>query len=234
MRKSCRSSYNLSFVIQTSHASSSSPRQHTESSAASLLLACQESTSKPIQPAGEMQQANGQQPLVRARPYNQLSAPEAQSQAAPSRQPLMLQQSQRETDPAPHAAAIQVKEESGRAYDAEDACMDTHLAEEEGAEPCGQEGEELDIYFDSQFPDLIADLITEEANPITAQPANVPNMAVFPAGVRYMVPPQPSPSSSYLPFPHLLPSTSSRLASITDFSPDWSYPEVTNRQLLCL
>ncbi|KAM7366723.1 hypothetical protein PAMP_016133 [Pampus punctatissimus] len=115
--------------------------------------------------------------------------------------------------------SVQVKEESKLGYDSEDASMDTHLE----AEPCEQAGEELDISFDSQFPDLISDLITDEANPIAAHPAG-PNMAVFPTGIRYMVPPQPSPSSSFLPFPHLLPS-SSRLASITDFSPEWSYPE---------
>lgn len=133
-------------------------------------------------------------------------------------------------------APIQVKEESRRGYDSEDACMDTHL-QEEGAEPCERQGEELDISFDSQFPDLISDLITEEANPVAAQPVSVsaaPNPAVFPAGVRYMVPPQPTPSSSFLPFPHPLPSSSSRLASITDFSPEWSYPEVTNQLRLRL
>ncbi|XP_049923374.1 calmodulin-binding transcription activator 2 isoform X1 [Epinephelus moara] len=123
---------------------------------------------------------------------------------------------------------VQVKEESRRGYDSEDTCMDTQLEEE--AEPCERGGEELDISFDSQFPDLISDLITEEANPVAAHPAAIaaaaPNPAVFPAGVRYMVPPQPSPSSSFLPFPHPLPSSSStRLASITDFSPEWSYPE---------
>lgn len=130
---------------------------------------------------------------------------------------------------------IQVKEESRRAHNSEDTCMDTHLEEE--AEPCERGGEELDISFDSQFPDLISDLITEETNHVAAHPASTPNTAVFPAGVRYMVPPQPSPSSSFLPFPHPLPSSSStRLASITDFSPEWSYPEVTNQQpqLLCL
>lgn len=182
--------------------------------------------------------------MVLGRPYNQLSAPEA----PPSHRPLVLVQSQPDTDPDPAPAVsmdtthlpmapIQVKEESRRGYDSEDTCMDTHL-QEEGAEPCERQGEELDISFDSQFPDLISDLITEEANPIAAQPASVsttPNPAVFPAGVRYMVPPQPTPSSSFLPFPHPLPSSSSsRLASITDFSPEWSYPEVTNQQGLCL
>ncbi|KAJ8008637.1 hypothetical protein DPEC_G00106940 [Dallia pectoralis] len=47
-------------------------------------------------------------------------------------------------------------------------------------------------------------------------------------GVRYMVPPQPTPSSSFLPFPPLPPNNGTelrRLATITDFSPEWSYPE---------
>ncbi|XP_056299114.1 calmodulin-binding transcription activator 2 isoform X5 [Pseudoliparis swirei] len=121
----------------------------------------------------------------------------------------------------PAAHPTQVKEEGRRGYDPEDTCMDTQLEEE--AEPCEPIGEELDISFDSQFPDLISDLITEETNPVAA---HAPNAAVFPAAVRYMVPPQPSPSSSFLPFPHPLPPTAStRLASITDFSPEWSYPE---------
>ncbi|XP_044039737.1 LOW QUALITY PROTEIN: calmodulin-binding transcription activator 2 [Siniperca chuatsi] len=242
-------------LLQTGHASSSSsPRKQTGSSPASLLLVCQDSASQPTQPANQTQrQADGQQPLVLGQRYNHLSAPEAPPPAQVSHQPRVLQQSlsvfanakanvasvgleSTDTNSTPAAVAmdttqlatppIQVKEESGRDYDSEDACMDTHLEEE--AEPCERGGEELDISFDSQFPDLISDLMTEEANPVAAQPAAAapPNPAVFPAGVRYMVPPQPSPSSSFLPFPHPLPSSSStRLASITDFSPEWSYPE---------
>lgn len=179
-----------------------------------MLLVCQDSVAQPTQPANQMQRltANGQQS------YTHLSAHEA----APV--------------PVSHLATppVQVKEESRRDYDSEDTRMDTHLEEEQ--EEAGEEGErggeELDISFDSQFPDLMSDLITEEANPVAAQPsANpTPNAAMFPAGVRYMVPPQPSPSSSFLPFPHPLPSSSTRLASITDFSPEWSYPEVINHQ----
>ncbi|KAM8746882.1 LOW QUALITY PROTEIN: calmodulin-binding transcription activator 2 [Acanthopagrus schlegelii] len=234
-------------LLQTSHASScSSPRQHTGSSSASLLLVCQDSSSQHVQPANQAKrQADGQTPLVLAQSYNHLSAPEA----PPPSTPMVLPQTQTvfanatanmasDNNSAPAAVAmdtsqlttppIQVKEESRRSYDSEDTCMDTHLEEE--AEPCERGGEELDISFDSQFPDLISDLITEEANPVAAHPASsaapVANPAVFPAGVRYMVPPQPSPSSSFLPFPHPLPSSSStRLASITDFSPEWSYPE---------
>ncbi|XP_041635223.1 calmodulin-binding transcription activator 2 [Cheilinus undulatus] len=231
-------------LLQTSHASSSSsPRQQAITSSASLLLVCPDSAGRPTQTANQVQrQADGQQPLVLGQPYNHLSAPEASI----SHQPLVLQQSQQgfandkannDTDSTPTAvtmdtshpapAPVQVKEESRRDY--EDNQMDTHLEEE--AEPCERGGEELDISFDSQFPDLISDLITEEANPVTAQTpaattAAAPNATMFPAGVRYMVPPQPSPSSSFLPFPHPLPSSSStRLASITDFSPEWSYPE---------
>ncbi|XP_078020370.1 calmodulin-binding transcription activator 2 isoform X1 [Epinephelus lanceolatus] len=207
-------------LLQTSHASScSSPRQQTGSSTASLLLVCQDSASQPTQPANETQrQATGQLPLVLEQPYDHLPAPDADSTSAA----VAMDTTHLATPP------VQVKEESRRGYDSEDTCMDTQLEEE--AEPCERGGEELDISFDSQFPDLISDLITEEANPVAAHPAAIPaatpNPAVFPAGVRYMVPPQPSPSSSFLPFPHPLPSSSStRLASITDFSPEWSYPE---------
>lgn len=128
---------------------------------------------------------------------------------------------------------MEVKQEIRQSYDTEEACMDTHLeGEEDEVDQCQQGGEELDISFDSQFPDLMADLITEEAPPAADPPSAAPTAShisnVFPVGVRYMVPPQPSPSSSFLPFPHPLPSSSSsRLASITDFSPEWSYPEVT-------
>lgn len=132
----------------------------------------------------------------------------------------------------------EVKQEMRKGYDTEEACMDTRLeGEDQQVDQCEEGGEELDISFDSQFPDLMSDLITEEAPPGAEPPSvapaasNIPN--VFPVGVRYMVPPQPSPSSSFLPFPHPLPpSSSSRLASITDFSPEWSYPEVTHEPLL--
>ncbi|XP_057711645.1 calmodulin-binding transcription activator 2 isoform X2 [Corythoichthys intestinalis] len=111
-----------------------------------------------------------------------------------------------------------VKECDGRGPDADTPPMDTR-----------QDAEELEISFDSQFPDLISDLITVEANPVAATPVSAPadiapGPPVFSAGIRYMVPPQPTPSTSFLPFPHPLPS-SSPLASITDFSPEWSYPE---------
>lgn len=180
--------------------------------------------------------------LVMTPSFNQLPATEAPSLATLSHQPLMPEQKQAEPDPTPSAdimdhlvmPPIQVKEEGRREYNPQEACIDTNLEDEqEEAESCERGGEELDISFDSQFPDLISDLITEEANPVTAQTPAVtpaPSPAVFPAGVRYMVPPQPSPSSSFLPFPHPLPSSySSRLASITDFSPEWSYPEVSNQ-----
>lgn len=94
--------------------------------------------------------------------------------------------------------------------------METQLE----AESVEREGAELDISFDSQFPDLISDLMTEDTPPAAPPP--------HPPHVRYMVPPQPSPSSSFLPFPHpLSASSATRPASITDFSPEWSYPEVS-------
>ncbi|KAF7644190.1 hypothetical protein LDENG_00226220, partial [Lucifuga dentata] len=127
-------------------------------------------------------------------------------------------------------SAVQVKQEKVRGSDSEDMSIDTHLEAGRGGGACETGGEELDISFDSQFPDIISDLITEEANPISAHTAAIAtaagqNPGMLPTGVRYVVPPQPSPSSSFLPFPHPLPSSSSRLASITDFSPEWSYPE---------
>nr|XP_046236686.1 calmodulin-binding transcription activator 2 isoform X2 [Scatophagus argus] len=205
-------------LLQTSHApSSSSPHQQTGSSAASLLLVCQDSVSQPVQ------STNQPLPLVQSQPMFANAKANVASDTAVSSTPAVVAMDTTHLVTPP----VQVKEESRRNYESEDACMDTHL-EEEAAEPCERGGEELDISFDSQFPDLISDLITEEAHPVTARPAAVaaPNPAVFPTGVRYVVPPQPSPSSSFLPFPHPLPSSSShRLASITDFSPEWSYPE---------
>lgn len=220
-----------SSVFQTN----SPPHQHTGSSNPSLLLTCRDSTSPPVPPANQTeQQVDGEQPLVLGRPYNRLA--DVSILAPLSHQPLVLEQSQPVAGPNPAAvttdnatATIQVKEERRRGHDSEE----THLEEEEQeVVPCERGGEELDISFDSQFPDLISDLITEEANPVADPPVAtmVPHPSVFPAGVRYMVPPQPSPSSSFLPFPHPLPpSSSSRLTSITDFSPEWSYPEVTNQ-----
>lgn len=232
-------------AFQTNHASSSlAPRQQTISSSASLLLVCQSSATQACQPANQTYRQAGehQHSLNPGQHSNHLCIPEAPTPAQTSRQPLLLQQqssifanSDANMDSTPAAVAmdtaIQVKEESRRGSDSEDTCMNTQLEEE--AEPCERGGEELDISFDSQFPDLISDLMTEEANPVAAHCAAVsavPSPAVFPAGVRYVVPPQPSPSSSFLPFPHPLPASSTRLASITDFSPEWSYPEVISRQ----
>ncbi|XP_051517529.1 calmodulin-binding transcription activator 2 isoform X2 [Myxocyprinus asiaticus] len=89
--------------------------------------------------------------------------------------------------------------------------------------------EEAGLTFDSTFPDFISKLITDETMNHTSTPAP----PVYP--VRYMVPPQPTPSTSFLPFPLLTnthslaasgsPEDGQRLANITDFSPEWSYPE---------
>ncbi|XP_049616180.1 calmodulin-binding transcription activator 2 isoform X3 [Syngnathus scovelli] len=138
-------------------------------------------------------------------PYGHLPAPPV----SPTTQNITMETS----IPASHA-----KQVDSPPSDADPPPMDTQ-----------QEAEELEISFDSQFPDLISDLITVETNPESAPPPSAPveaapGPAVFSAGIRYMVPPQPSPSTSFLPFPQPLPSTSP-LASITDFSPEWSYPE---------
>lgn len=120
---------------------------------------------------------------------------------------------------------IQVKEEQSPPtnYDSEVTPMDTtHCAH--------IDDEEAGLTFDSTFPDLISELITEE----TVSHAPAPSPPIYP--IRYMVPPQPTPSTSFLPFPLLThthslasggaPEESQRLANITDFSPEWSYPEV--------
>lgn len=186
-----------------------------------------------------MEAAANSHSLVLTPPYNQRPA----AKVLMSNRTLVPEQKRAESDPSQSSdvmdhivmGPIEVKEEVGPEYGTEEACVDAHLEDEpEEAESCKQGGEDLDISFDSQFPDLISDFITEETNPMTVQgpamPAAPAPTAVFPTGVRYMVPPQPLPSSSFLPFPHPLPSsTSSRLASITDFSPEWSYPEVTNQ-----
>ncbi|XP_076019390.1 calmodulin-binding transcription activator 1-like [Genypterus blacodes] len=209
-------------------------------------------------PNQSRQLPDGQQLLVTGQPSNCLAVPEAPPPFQLTNESLVLQQKLNQPSSFAHTkansssvclvstgticpagislanansshatiSAVQVKEERRRSYDLEDTNMDTHVEAE--ADPCEQGGEELDISFDSQFPDLISDLISEEANSVTAHSAAAivgQNPAVFPAGVRYVVPPQPSPSSSFLPFPHPLPSSSSRFASITDFSPEWSYPE---------
>ncbi|XP_014905660.1 calmodulin-binding transcription activator 1 [Poecilia latipinna] len=206
-------------LLQTSHAPSSpSPRQHTDSGSAPLLLASQDRPGEPSQPTNQTPAPpGGQQPLVLPS-SNQLPGPEAPPPAESSHQHLeLLSSSAAVAMETASLATVQVKEERRRRYDSEDACMDS----QEEAEP-----EELDISFDSQFPDLISDLITDEPGPAAAPPAppSASGPAVFPTGVRYVVPPQPSPSSSFLPFPQPLPAAA-RLAAITDFSPEWSYPE---------
>uniref|UniRef100_A0A087YEG4 Calmodulin binding transcription activator 2 n=1 Tax=Poecilia formosa TaxID=48698 RepID=A0A087YEG4_POEFO len=205
--------------VPTSHAPSSpSPRQHTDSGSAPLLLASQDRPGEPTQPTNQTPAPpEGQQPLVLPS-SNQLPGPEAPPPAESSHQHLeLLSSSAAVAMETASLATVQVKEERRRRYDSEDACMDS----QEEAEP-----EELDISFDSQFPDLISDLITDEPGPTDAPPAppSASGPAVFPTGVRYVVPPQPSPSSSFLPFPQPLPAAA-RLAAITDFSPEWSYPE---------
>lgn len=209
---------------------SSSLHQQTGSCIASLLIG-QNATSPSIPSANQTkQQAKTERPSV-------LGQPDHHSGLSPSHQPSVLEHSHSDTAVNCPDGAVktlsEVKQEMRQGYDTEEACMDTNLeGEEQEVDQCEQGGEELDISFDSQFPDLMSDLITEEAHPV-ADPPNAAATAshltnVFPVGVRYMVPPQPSPSSSFLPFPHPLPSfSSSRLASITDFSPEWSYPEVT-------
>ncbi|KAK5889731.1 hypothetical protein CesoFtcFv8_015705 [Champsocephalus esox] len=98
--------------------------------------------------------------------------------------------------PPPAAVAMDtapvVKEEGRRGLE------DAHMEEE--ADPRG--GDELDISFDSSFPDLISDLITEEA------PLPVATTAMFPAGVRSIsLPLDLKPRSTYSGMPLQRPLT---------------------------
>lgn len=225
--------------LQSPPSPTSSTLQQPTGSCVAPLLIGQQGTCPSIPSASQTKQhSKAERPVVLGRPQHPC-------EGSPPPQASVLEHSH--PDPAGNAppAALafedapaaepptEVKQEMRQSYDTEEACMDTHLeGEEEEVDQCQQGGEELDISFDSQFPDLMADLITEEAPPAADPPHAAPTAShisnVFPVGVRYMVPPQPSPSSSFLPFPHPLPSpSSSRLASITDFSPEWSYPEVT-------
>uniref|UniRef100_A0A8C9WG28 Calmodulin binding transcription activator 2 n=1 Tax=Scleropages formosus TaxID=113540 RepID=A0A8C9WG28_SCLFO len=109
------------------------------------------------------------------------------------------------------------------------------------------------ISFDSQFPDLISELIAEDcqtnqtegtAPELQAHPVPFP----FPSPSQshsehlaseghYIMPPQSTSVSSSLSFPDFTTSITSQgqssdpgteqrpLATITDFSPEWSYPE---------
>lgn len=200
--------------------SSPQQQQQTGSCVAPLLLVGQAAAAPPLRPANQTRQrAEAGRGSLLGRASRQPPHPDPAGNAPP---PAAV--------PAVEAPT-EVKQEVRGGYDLEEACMDTQLeGEEQEGGPCEQGGEELDISFDSQFPDLMSELITEEAPPPADPPSAAPpasHASVFPMGVRYMVPPQPSPSSSFLPFPHPLPSSSSGLASITDFSPEWSYPEVS-------
>nr|XP_023659272.1 calmodulin-binding transcription activator 2 isoform X1 [Paramormyrops kingsleyae] len=111
-------------------------------------------------------------------------------------------------------------------------------------------GEAFVISFDSPFPDLISELMAEDSRPAQSgratspspqaqslpfcfsslsQPVSLPTAT----GGRYVVESQALPTPSSLPFPSLSPSAPAgdpdtdlhALATITDFSPEWSYPE---------
>ncbi|XP_016340143.1 calmodulin-binding transcription activator 2-like isoform X2 [Sinocyclocheilus anshuiensis] len=119
----------------------------------------------------------------------------------------------------PSVSPVQVKEEQSPPthahFESDVTPMDTTHCDHIDGEAAG-------LTFDSAFPDLISELITEE--PVSHPPTLAP--PVYP--VRYMVPPQPTPSTSFLPFLLLTngsPEQTQRLANITDFSPEWSYPE---------
>ncbi|KAM9444680.1 calmodulin-binding transcription activator 2 [Clarias gariepinus] len=139
-------------------------------------------------------------------------------------------------------SSVQVKEEKSspitptilRELEGEEIPMDTAHSSDSIPQ---EHTEEAELSFDSTFPDLISELITEETASHSACASLNSVSATLTYPVRYMAPPQPMPSTSYLPYTlltqtHNNSSTHSglgeepqRLASITDFSPEWSYPE---------
>ncbi|TRY60290.1 hypothetical protein DNTS_014305 [Danionella cerebrum] len=104
----------------------------------------------------------------------------------------------------------------------------THLESEvtpmDTSHSTGIDEEEVGLTFDSAFPELISELMTEETVNQTQTPP-----PLYP--IRYMAAPQPVQACSFLPLPlpsnsqSLAPDDTQCLASITDFSPEWSYPE---------
>ncbi|KAL4659956.1 calmodulin-binding transcription activator 2 isoform X3 [Arapaima gigas] len=105
------------------------------------------------------------------------------------------------------------------------------------------------ISFDSQFPDLISELIAQDGHG-NQREETAPELKVHPAPFpfsspsqpdsepltterHYVMPPQATSLASSLSFHDLTPSVQSAdpgtvqlpLATITDFSPEWSYPE---------
>lgn len=137
---------------------------------------------------------------------------------------------------------VRVKEEKSptilQEIECDDVPMETAHSSDSHTQP---HPEEAELSFDSTFPDLISELITEETNGHSAC-MNLNSVSVPPIyPVRYMAPPQPMPSTSYLPYTLLTQTRThsnmhsgvgdepQRLANITDFSPEWSYPEVRQR-----
>lgn len=139
----------------------------------------------------------------------------------------------------------------------EETPMDTHAAPSPSRSPCPnedshphaqQQAVESELSFDSAFPEL-SELITAEASGVGGDGGGGAGSGrgVSSGGVlglsagsgpemfpeRYVVPPQPSPSSAFIPFPAHAATVGpgadghGRPANITDFSPEWSYPEVS-------
>ncbi|XP_044134435.1 calmodulin-binding transcription activator 2 isoform X2 [Bufo gargarizans] len=91
--------------------------------------------------------------------------------------------------------------------------------------------ENFNISFDSQFPDLISDLMTEEATPGGYEQFGDPQTTSSPVQAMYGPPQQQqhqhlsgnTPGITD-PFPEAGDGATG-LVGITDFSPEWSYPE---------
>ncbi|XP_053574326.1 calmodulin-binding transcription activator 2 [Bombina bombina] len=88
--------------------------------------------------------------------------------------------------------------------------------------------ENFNISFDSQFPDLISDLMTDEAAPGSYEHFGDPQAQSSPAHAEYVQQQMQAMVESTAVVGNQFPETgdgSSVLVRITDFSPEWSYPE---------
>ncbi|XP_023653275.2 calmodulin-binding transcription activator 2-like isoform X1 [Paramormyrops kingsleyae] len=150
--------------------------------------------------------------------------------------------------PSPNPCAP-VKGEHSRCSSSSSPSLDRHKAEETPMDTnsCGEsshthalegqdvlaaltvlEGSNTELPFDSHFPDLISPLVGEDrlhdGEPDRAGPMNSCPPPPCPTGLHSAAPPLAA-SLSPLHSRVSLGAEAGRLSTITDFSPEWSYPE---------
>ncbi|XP_053320510.1 calmodulin-binding transcription activator 1-like isoform X2 [Spea bombifrons] len=109
--------------------------------------------------------------------------------------------------------------------DLSSSVMQSDLSSSSGASSVHMElsTENFNISFDSHFPDLISDLMTEESAPTAYEPYGEPQARSSPADAGYLQQPV-QPMGAPATFTDA-GDASVPLVGITDFSPEWSYPE---------